>query len=87
MAESTIPSIPPSTVGAVATLARRLLFVVLLGPVAVGLGGRVQSGGGPSMASVASSALAGGPATTGLLSLTVAALAVVGALAVLPRKE
>jgi hypothetical protein len=85
MAESTITSIPPSPVGAVAALARRVLFVVLLGPVTLGLSGKVQGGGGPSLASVVGTAVAGGPAKTDLLFLTVAALAVLGALAIAPR--
>ena len=86
MAESTISSIPSSRTDAVGALPRRLLFVVLLGPVTVGLAGRVQGGGGPSLGSVVSTAVAGGQAKTDLLFLTVAALAVLGALAIAPRR-
>jgi hypothetical protein len=64
-----------------------VLFVVLLGPLTAGLAGKVQSSGGPSLASVASTAVAGGPAKTGLLYLTVATLAVLAALAILPRRR
>jgi hypothetical protein len=76
MAESTTAA-PPRF-----ALARRLLFLVLLGPLTVGMAGKVQGGGGPSVAGVVSNALGGGPAGPDLAYLTVAALAVLGALAI-----
>lgn len=87
MAESRITSTPP-LVGAGVALARRVLFLVLLGPLTVGMAGKVQGGGGPSAASFAGAVLVGGPARdVDLLYLAAAALTLLAALAVLPGKK
>jgi hypothetical protein len=87
MAESTTTSTPSARVAGIA-LARRVLFLVLLGPATLGLGSKVQGGGGPSAASFISTSLVGGPARNlGLLYLAVAALALLAAVAVVPAKK
>jgi hypothetical protein len=97
MAERTITRIPPAPVAAprvadrsgcgVALSLRAVLFA-LLATVTVSMAGKAQAGGGPSIASSIGATLTGGPARNhDLLFLTLAALALLGALAIVPVKK